>query len=135
MGHSIRVWNSCRVKLPGEQLTDPFTVSSMFSFGKKQMSSISVPEVFYNMNVQDSITVNLCCPCGDVSEMQLVRAVCILCLDMFVRLAGQSGDYCKSSFSQGSTDSIPIYQHSYLGYGILAIRTKLFQDLCCPCMF
>eukprot|EP00439_Symbiodinium_sp_Y106_P046142 s1231_g5.t2 len=28
----------------------------------------------------------------------------------------------------GSAASIPIYQHSYLGYGILAIRAKIFQE-------
>ncbi|CAE7700271.1 APY1 [Symbiodinium pilosum] len=48
------------------------------------------------------------------------------------RLAKVSQDlqaaYIRELYPPGSTDSIPIYQHSYLGYGILAIRTKLFQE-------
>ena len=34
---------------------------------------------------------------------------------------------CRTS-GRGSVDSIPIYQHSYLGYGILAVRAKMFEE-------
>ncbi|CAE7383379.1 APY1 [Symbiodinium natans] len=36
--------------------------------------------------------------------------------------------YIRELRPSGSDSSIPIYQHSYLGYGILAIRTKMFEE-------
>eukprot|EP00439_Symbiodinium_sp_Y106_P042774 s1231_g5.t1 len=36
--------------------------------------------------------------------------------------------YIRELRPAGSAASIPIYQHSYLGYGILAIRAKMFEE-------